>query len=105
MELALVNKSSPQEVAEFVQFVYRNYASPLPIDEAKLASGSGVYFWAKDPKTGDRVGATGFIPKTPYLAETVKTVIDQKYRGKGLGEKLSELIEKEVRRQGFKKVM
>jgi GNAT superfamily N-acetyltransferase len=105
LELIALNKNSDAEIADFACFVNQHYPSPLPIEEANIRSSAGLYFWARDIKNQERIGVTGYVPKTPYLAETVKTVIDPKFRGKGFGELLSEMIEEEVRRRGFKKVM
>ena len=105
LELVELDRTSDAQVSDFVMFVNTHYASPLPVEETKLRSGSSIYFWARDTKSNDVVGVTGYIPKTPFLAETVKTVVHPKYRGQGVGEKLSAMIETEVRRRGFKKVM
>jgi RimJ/RimL family protein N-acetyltransferase len=99
-----VNRTVPSEVSAFIQFVNRHYASRFPLEPAVLSSSSKyVFFWAV--LNGQRVGTTGFIPKTPFLCETVKTVVDPSHRGKGLGAEISSTVEEEIRRRGFKKIM
>lgn len=50
------------------------------------------------------VGISSYEIRTRFLAETQKTVIDPRFRGQGWGRAVSEAIEKEVKRAGFKKV-
>jgi GNAT superfamily N-acetyltransferase len=104
MELEL-RPADPAEAAELVAFVNASYASELPLTEASVKSEKIEFFWAVEKVSGKRVGVTGYMAKTPYLAETVKTVIAPEHRGQGLGERLSQLIEDEVRRSGFTKAM
>ncbi len=88
--------------AELVRFVNAHYNSELPVDEG--AFGHTTFFWAHDDD-GGRVGCTGYVRKTAFLAESVKTVIDPAHRGRGLGAAVSKAIEDEARRRGFKKLM
>ncbi len=90
--------------AALLAFLDANYASELPLDDAALLSKRIVFFWALNG-SGARVGVTGFMPKTPYLAESVKSVVAADFRGKGYGAALSLAIENEVRARGFKKIM
>jgi GNAT superfamily N-acetyltransferase len=50
------------------------------------------------------VGVTSYEIRTRFLAETQKTVIDPRFREQGWGRAVSDAIEKEVKRNGFKKV-
>jgi GNAT superfamily N-acetyltransferase len=88
---------------EFADFVGAHYRGAVPLTPGAVASGSIRYFWAKSD--GVRVGATGYVVRTEALAETVKTVVDPVHRGRGLGAAISQAIEDEVRRAGFRKVM
>lgn len=90
---------------EAVEFINRHYRSELPTEVSSITSGRIKLFWAQCGELGGRVGITGYMPKTPFLAESVKTVVDPAFRGKGLGPLLSQAIEDEVRRAGFKKIM
>ena len=105
MELKLVeiDRSSPEARGEVVDFVNKNLVLGLPLDEDSVRTGKIVLFWAMVGK--DRVGVSGFYHKTPFLAETAKTVLAPEFRGKGYGVTLSQAIEDEVRRRGYKKVV
>lgn len=93
------------ECTRIVEFVNRNYASELPLQKEAIMSGKVVFYWALDAASGEVVGVTGYMPKTKFLAETVKTVVDPKFRGKGAGAAISLAMENQLRRLGFKKVM
>lgn len=98
-----VDLSDPEQCREAAQFVSKHYQGAVPVSAESIARGSIRFFWAKQ---GDaRVGITGYYPKTATLAETVKTVIDPAHRGKGFGAALSQAVEEEVKRAGFKKIM
>ncbi len=90
---------------ELVQFVNTNYPSKIRLTETDLQKSDVVYFWAFDAETHARIGCTAYLIKTRFLVETIKTIIDQDYRGQGYGEALSQAIEDEVRRRGFKKIL
>jgi RimJ/RimL family protein N-acetyltransferase len=107
LRLIAVDDTDPKDRVALVAFVNAHYASELPLDEKPLVQGHLKMFWARDDVDGRDtvVGVTGYVKKTPYLAESVKTVMDPAFRGRGLGVQLSQAIEDEVRRAGFKKVM
>jgi GNAT superfamily N-acetyltransferase len=105
IELKPVKKNSATDRRKAVQFVNQYYKSPFPLEEASLKDGKIVLFWAYEKKTDKLIGTTGYMPKTPYLVETAKTVIHPDFRGQGLGEALSQAIEDEVKSRGFKKIM
>lgn len=50
------------------------------------------------------IGITGYEIRTPYLAETQKTIIAPEFRGAGWGRALSHAIEEEVAQAGFYKI-
>jgi GNAT superfamily N-acetyltransferase len=105
MELKLVeiDRNSAEARAEVVHFVNKHLVLGLPLEDDSIRLGKIILFWAMLGK--DRVGVSGFFPKTPFLAETAKTVLAPEFRGKGLGAGLSQAIEDEVRRRGYKKVI
>ena len=105
MDLELIPVDKNSSTANLVRFVNQHYASPLPLEEGAISSGNLSFFWAQDRKTKQIVGVSGYQVKTPYLVETIKTVVDSQFRGHGLGARISELIENEVRARGFKKIM
>jgi GNAT superfamily N-acetyltransferase len=104
VELTEVSKSDSVEIAAIVQLVNQCYPNrPWPFTAEKVLSGSTLYF--KAYYQGQWFGMSGIEFKTPTLAETVKTIVKDEFRGQGLGEKLSHAIEAECRRRGIKKVM
>ncbi|MGZ3688533.1 MAG: GNAT family N-acetyltransferase [Bdellovibrionota bacterium] len=105
LKLEAIDEKDAQAVRDVAHFVNSNYPYAVPVEEATIASGKLKLFWAKDAATGALVGATGYFTRTPFLAETAKTVLAPAYRGKGVGAILSQVIEDEVRRAGFKKIM
>jgi GNAT superfamily N-acetyltransferase len=110
VRLRHVDPSDDVDVDAVVAFVNRHYASELPLEREGIKHGHYVFFWAvvDDATASDGevvVGATAYVPKTPYLAESVKTVVDPGRRRGGMGAAISQAIEDEVRRRGFKKIM
>jgi len=105
MILVPLDRNSVEDRQKLVKFANDHYLSEIPLEESTITSGKIHFFWAKMKHTNEVIGITGYMAKTRFLAETVKTVVDPKYRGKGLGEKLSQAIEDEVRQRGFTKVM
>jgi GNAT superfamily N-acetyltransferase len=105
MELKLVevDRDSAEERAEVIRFVNKHLVLGLPLEDDTVKAGKIVLFWAM--MGSKKAGVSGYFPKTPFLAETAKTVLHPDFRGKGLGVALSQAIEDEVRSRGFKKVM
>lgn len=103
MILRALNLSDRGEVLQLVDFVNLQYKAAVPLTEQSVLSGKTRFFWAM--VDGVRVGVSAYVERTPFLAETVKTVIDPAHRGRGHGEVLSQAIEDQVRRDGYKKVM
>lgn len=104
IRLEPLNPKNANDVHDFIDFVNRHYPSHFPLSEQTFASGEKyVFFWAL--LDGQRVGSTGYAPKTPFLCETVKTVVDPAHRGQGLGALISQAVEEEIRRRGFRKIM
>lgn len=104
VKLIPVDGTDASARSELVAFVNTHYKSELPLEEEALAAGHVQFFWAIDD-AGKRVGCTAFIARTKYLAESVKTVVDPVFRGRRLGEAISQASEDEVRRRGFTKLM
>lgn len=114
VKLVPIDGADAHARSELVAFVNKHYASELPLSEEPLANGTIQFFWAvraapvgSDGSDGgdERVGCTAYIAKTKYLAESVKTVVDPRYRGQRLGEAISQAIEDEVKARGFTKIM
>lgn len=103
MTLKALNLSDRGEVLQLVEFVNQYYRAAVPLTETSAQSGGTRFFWAS--VDGERVGVSAYVERTPALAETVKTVIDPAHRGKGYGQMLSQAIEDQVRRDGYRKVM
>lgn len=97
----LSKRSEAELVVEIVNEFYT--ASAFPPTVEKVMNGDIHYFKAFD---GDQfVGISGLYLKTPALAETVKTIVFAEFRGKGYGEAISVLIERECKKMKVKKVM
>ncbi len=91
--------------AEQLYMIIQEYftKSPWPPTVETLMKGSVKYF--KAMYESKQIGISGFVFKTPTLAETVKTTVLKEFQGKGLGTLVSEAIEEECRKSGIKKVM
>lgn len=103
LKLVEVDRHSAKERKEAVDFINSNLELGLPLEDETIRTGKVVMFWAL--YKGERVGMTGYFHKTKFLAESAKTVVDPMHRGKGLGVVLSQAIEDEIRRRGYKKVV
>lgn len=108
VKLVPIDAKDANACSELVAFVNKHYASELPLAEEPVASGAIRFFWAvreRPDGAEERVGCTAYIAKTKYLAESVKTVVDPRFRGQRLGEAISQAIEDEVKARGFTKIM
>ena len=107
IRLKAVDKDDDDDVDRLVAFVNRFYPSELPLEREGLKNDHYRFFWAEDASAVGSVvvGATAYVPKTRWLAESVKTVVDPAQRGRGVGAGISLAIEAEVRRAGFTKIM
>ncbi|MGE3610265.1 MAG: N-acetyltransferase family protein [Bacteriovoracaceae bacterium] len=90
-----------QTLVEVIRTHYSNTSFPFTLEKAQ--NPALIFFRAF--YQNEFIGVTGLDAKTPLLAETIKTVILPEHRGKKLGALLSQAIEDECRRRGFKKVM
>ena len=81
---------------------FPKYPFPPEINELKL-SYQHTYF--KALHNNEIIGMTGYIKRTPFLAETTKTIIFEEFRGQGLANFLSQKIEEKCLEKGFHKVM
>ncbi len=95
------SKLEAQEIVDIVLKYYPNTAYPPSVE--KILETKICYFRAM--VGNDQIGMTGYDLKTATLAETVKTIVFDEFRGKGYGSKLSQEIEDECKRAGIKKVM
>lgn len=95
------NENEADEIFSIIKKYYQK--SPFPPSVEKIMQGGTKYFRAM--LEGRQFGITGYVLKTPNLAETVKTTVFDEWRGKGLGHQLSVAIEEECKRTGIKKVM
>lgn len=96
-----LDKAEAEAIFAIVQKYYTK--SPWPPTVEKIMKGGVKYF--KAMIDGEQFGITGYVLKTPTLAETVKTTVFDEFQGKGLGKHLSVAIEEECKRIGIKKVM
>ena len=97
----LTSRSEAEEVFGIVQEYYQK--SPWPPSVEKIMKGGVTYFRAIHD--GKLVGISGYVLKTPTLAETVKTTVLKEFQGRGYGKDISLAIEAECKRIGIKKVM
>lgn len=109
MLLVAVDPDNDVDVDAVVAFVNGHYQSELPLEREGIKNGHYRFFWASWSPTGAGapvvVGATAYVARTKYLAESVKTVVDPARRLKGVGALISQAVEAEVRRAGFTKIM
>lgn len=95
------HQSEAQEIFDILKEYFKT--SPFPPSVEKIRSGGTSFYRAM--LDGKQIGITGYVEKTPALAETVKTTVFKEWQGKGLGKELSMAIEDECRKKGIKKVM
>lgn len=104
IELIPFDLMNVQEAEELHSIIQKYYAkSPYTPSVEKLMNGTTKYFRAMFE--GKQFGITGYVAKTPTLAETIKTTVFEEFQGKGLGSLLSQTIEEECKRNGIRKVM
>lgn len=104
LKLYPVNKDDPKELQEVISIVekfHSHTAYPFTLDKA-ISPG---LFLFKAYRGEDLIGVSGIDSKTPTLAETVKTIVLEPFRGQKLGALLSQAIEEECRSRGIKKVI
>ena len=103
-ELRPVDKNNRDEVASIVALVSKNYpGTAWPFTAESVMDPQKIFF--KAYVNGEFIGMTGIAFKTPTLAETIKTIVLQEFRGKNYGKSLSLVVEEECRKRGVKKVM
>ena len=96
----LTQKQEAQMIVDIVLKYYSGSAYPPSVE--KVMKGDVLYY--KAYFQNKLVGMSGFFYKTPTLAETVKTIVFEEFRGLKLGEAISWAIENECRNKGIKKV-
>ncbi|MFZ4714399.1 MAG: GNAT family N-acetyltransferase [Bacteriovoracaceae bacterium] len=99
-EFDLSLRSEAELIVSIVLKYYPNSAYPPTVE--KIMKGDVRYY--KAFFEGEMVGMSGYFNKTPTLAETVKTIVLEQFRGKKLGEAISWAIEEECKKNGIKKV-
>ena len=105
-----IDLKKAEEVAWLHLLIQSSHSAPkfiLPTKE-DLKSAAIRYFRAfvvtpKELKS-QFIGVSSYEVRTPYLAETQKTIILPEFRGGGWGKVLSQAIEDEVKKAGFYKV-
>ncbi len=104
LELREIDTTDEGQAQKLHEWIKKYYASsPWPPTLEKIMSGSAKYYNAYQECR--HIGFTGYVLKTPQLAETVKTTVFDEFRGNGLGAQLSVAIEEECKKIGVKKVM
>jgi RimJ/RimL family protein N-acetyltransferase len=104
IKLIPYDTTKQEEAQEIVDIVLKYYpGTAFPPTLEKMLKTNIKYFRAF--VGNDQIGMTGYDLKTPALAETVKTIVFDEFRGKKLGALLSQAIEDECKRVGIKKVM
>ena len=104
IRLELFDRNNDADMNLLVEIVQANYPqTSYPFTQEKARNQHILFFKAF---VGDEmIGVTGIEFRTPTLAETVKTVVLAKHRGKNYGKFLSQEVEDECKRRGIKKVM
>ncbi len=104
LKLTPVDSNNETDISALVNLVRENYPdTAYPFTPEKAKAPGKLFF--KVFLGEELVGMSGIDFKTPTLAETIKSIILKKHRGKGLGKILSQAIEDECRKRGVKKVM
>lgn len=104
IKLVEIDRQNPQDVRFVENAILKYYPnSPFPPKAHDIKTGGPIYFKAYLDQT--IIGMSGLSPKSPYLAETVKTIVFEEFRGKKLGQALSWAIEFECVRRGYTKIM
>ena len=80
-----------------------HYRAPTHLKPRSPEEVNPPCFVVEDDK-GRLVGVTFFKPITGHLVETYSTVIAKDWRGNGIGTKLNDYIEEELRKHGYGKI-
>ena len=102
--LVEIDKKDPAD-CKFISDTVLSYypKSPFPPTPQDIAKSHNIYF--KAFRGQDIIGMSGYTARSPFLCETIKTIVFNQYRGQGLGKDLSQAIEDECKTRGFKKIM
>lgn len=110
LKLEPMDLSKASTVRWLYEFIQRYHSAPkfiLPsLEDLKSPTHRFFKAFVVLPKN-DRsktLGITSYEVRTPYLAETQKTIVAPEFRGQGWGKDLSSAIEDEVRNAGFHKI-
>lgn len=104
IKLVPYDLQNEQDVSHLFEVIKEYFSSsPFPPSKEKIKNGDVKYFRAMNDQL--QIGISGYVSKTPALVETVKTTVFKDFQGSGFGKALSDAIENECKRAGFKKVM
>jgi GNAT superfamily N-acetyltransferase len=111
VKLIPVNRTDANELEWLFQFIDSNHTSVPKYMHPTLESlRNPTFFYFKAIATEPKklalkiIGVTSYEVRTPYLAETQKTVVAPEFRRQGWGKVLSEAIEQVVKKAGFYKI-
>ena len=110
LRLELVDTMIPANVEWLYQFIHKNHSAPKFILPTRkdLRSLTHKFYkaWIVLPRASRAklLGLTSYEIRTPYLAETQRTILAPEFRGQGWGVQLSQAIEDKVKKAGFCKI-
>lgn len=107
--------NDPKDIDWLYRFIDSYHSLPKFMNPSREDLKNSRYFHyfkalAVAPKSASKsikepvIGITCYEERTPYLAETQKTIIAPDFRGQGWGKVLSDAIEKEVKKAGYLKI-
>jgi len=99
-----IRLAEPADLEWLYQFIRRHHGAPQSVlpTRSELKNPSFRYFRAFHGT--EVVGTSCYEIRTSHLVETHKTIVRPELRGKGYGKAISEAIELEAFRKGFRKI-
>jgi ribosomal protein S18 acetylase RimI-like enzyme len=110
LKLVRIDLKRRSELDWLHRFIREHHSSPKQVLPARedLKNPSYRFFKAiaLEPRKhqGEVIGISSYEIRTRFLVETQKTIVDSAFRGLGWGRILSDAIEKQVRKDGYKKI-